>query len=77
MFQLIYELRKNWRGRTDEGSIRGPRGPKKVIINQSVLVPGDAKELPQQKMSMDQTEIKGASLMVFERIKILFDRIRI
>ena len=64
-------------GWTDEGSIRGPRGPKKVIINQSVLVPGDAKELPQQKMSMDQTEIKGASLMVFERIKILFDRIRI
>ena len=61
----------------DEGSIRGPRGPKKVIINQSVLVPGDAKELPQQKMSMDQTEIKGASLMVFERIKILFNRIRI
>ena len=64
-------------GRTDEGSLRGPCGPKKVIINQSVLVPGDAKELPQQKMSMDQTEIKGASLMVFERIKILFDRIRI
>ena len=33
VFQLIYELRKNWRGRLDrtgiEGSIRGPRGPKK------------------------------------------------
>ena len=34
VFQLICELRKNWRGRvdgwTDEGSIRGPRGPKKM-----------------------------------------------
>ena len=35
MLQLIYELKKNWRGRdgtggrTDRGSIRGPRGPKK------------------------------------------------
>ena len=37
MLQLIYELRKNWRGRVDgtgrdgwriEGSTRGPRGPK-------------------------------------------------
>ena len=32
MFQLIYDLRKNWHGRDGtgiEGSIRGPRGPKK------------------------------------------------
>ena len=31
MLMLIYELRKNWRGRVDgkiEGSTRGPRGPK-------------------------------------------------
>ena len=34
MLQLIYELRKNWRGRVDgwtgeiKGSTRGPRGPK-------------------------------------------------
>ena len=38
MFQPIYELRKNWRGRdgtggrTNEGSIRGPRGPKKWLV---------------------------------------------
>ena len=39
MLQLIYELRKNWRGRVDgtgrdgkiEGSTRGPRGPKKKM----------------------------------------------
>ena len=38
MFQLIYELRKNWRGWTGrvdgtgiEGSIKGPRGLKTVI----------------------------------------------
>ena len=33
MLQIIYELRKNWRGRVDreiEGSTRGPRGPKKL-----------------------------------------------
>ena len=38
MLQLIYELRKNWRGRVDgtgrdgriEGTTRGPRGPKKT-----------------------------------------------
>ena len=49
---------------------------KKVIINQSVLVSGDAKELPQQKMSMDQTEIKGAmvnpNMTFFDNIEIGF-----
>ena len=42
MLQLIYELRKNWRGRVDgtgrdgwriEGSTRGPRGPKNQYID--------------------------------------------
>ena len=32
VLQLIYEIRKNWRGWTGiEGSTRGPRGPKKHI----------------------------------------------
>ena len=44
VLQLIYELRKNWRGRVDgtgeiEGSTRGPRGPKKRHnINQQLVL---------------------------------------
>ena len=47
MFQLIYELRKNCCGRVDgrterdgtgiEGSIRGPRGPKKQGIGTPII----------------------------------------
>ena len=49
MLQLIYELRKNWRGRVDgwriEGSTRGPRGPKNVYCMKRVSgfqIPGAA-----------------------------------
>ena len=45
MFQLIYELRKNWRGRVDgteiEGCIRGLRGPTKLYT----LVYDDSRQL--------------------------------
>ena len=39
MLQLIYELRKTWRGQVDgteiERSIRGPRGPKNMLFAES------------------------------------------
>ena len=43
MLQLIYELRKNWRGRDGwtgeiEGSTRGPRGPKKTLQHLNLMI---------------------------------------